>query len=173
MSAESSTATFVSPQRLCIGLHVHLDLPWTEHPFTFSSFKIKSLEQIAALQSLGLQRIRYTAAKSDSEPLAEPAKPQAASPSTAPSDEIRRAKLERVERLAAQRKRAEACEREFASSTKAVKTINQNVFAQPALARQEAGRLVQAIADSMLLDADIAINLMKEKIGGETSTATR
>jgi len=63
---------FITPQQLCIGLHIHLDISWMDHPFTFSSFKIKSLDQIATLQSLGLERIRYSPSKSESEPLAQP-----------------------------------------------------------------------------------------------------
>jgi hypothetical protein len=73
MSEKSpSSDTFISPAQLCVGLHVHLDLPWTDHPFTFSSFKIKNLEQIVTLQSLGLTRIRYNRVKSDGQSLAPP-----------------------------------------------------------------------------------------------------
>ena len=167
----SPNATHLTPAQLCIGLHVHLDLPWTEHPFTFSSFKIKNLEQISTLQSLGLTRIRYTAAKSDGEPLPRPA---GAAPAPAPApamshddDPIYQAKRARVERLVAQQARVAACEREFLSSTRAVRSINQNLFAKPEQARQEAETLVQAIADSLLTESDIAINLMKDKVGGE------
>ena len=72
MSEKTTTDVYIALSQLSVGLHVHLDLPWTEHPFTFSSFKIKSLEQIVTLQALGLKRIRYSKAKSDSEPLAVP-----------------------------------------------------------------------------------------------------
>ena len=51
----SPDTAYVTPAQLCIGMHVQLDFPWIEHPFTFSSFKIKSLEQIATLQALGLK----------------------------------------------------------------------------------------------------------------------
>ncbi len=53
-----------------MGLFVHLDLPWTDHPFTFSSFRIKSLDQIETIQGLGLERIRYSPDRSDAKPLA-------------------------------------------------------------------------------------------------------
>jgi putative nucleotidyltransferase with HDIG domain len=161
------TSLFVSPRQLRIGLHVYLDLPWTEHPFTFSSFRIKSLEQIETLQSLGLSRIRYSPARSDGEPLPAPlvdAPPPPAAPRDGP---VYQAKRERIERLSAQRRRAAACEREFLSSARAMKSISQNLFAQPAAAREEATRLVQTMADSLLVEADIAIQLMKDKIGGD------
>ena len=165
----SHNAAYITPAQLCVGLHVHLDLAWTEHPFTFSSFKIKSLDQIVALQSLGLTRIRYTSAKSDGEPLKLPPGP---APEPLPvqsheDDPLYQAKRARVERLLAQQTRVAACEREFLSSARAVKSINQNLFAKPEQARLETERLVGAIADSMLTESDIAINLMKDKTGGE------
>ena len=162
-------SAYVTPAQLCIGMHVQLDLPWMEHPFTFSSFKIKSLEQIATLQALGLKRVQYNPAKSDGEPLAVPTHPP---PASAPADPaadspLYQAKRIRIERLLAQQTRVVAGEREFMNSARAVKSINQNVFAKPEQARKEAESLVQAISDSMLTDSDIAINLMKDQVGGE------
>jgi len=165
----ASNASYITPAQLCIGLHIHLDLAWTEHPFSFSSFKIKSLDQIGTLQSLGLTRIRYTPSKSDGKPLQVPAG-VAPEPTPAPphdEDPLYQAKRARVERLVAQQARVAVCEREFLSSARAVKSINQNLFAKPERAREEAETLVQAIADSMLTESDIAINLMKDKTGGE------
>lgn len=160
---------YITPSQLCIGLHVVLDLPWTDHPFTFSSFKIKDLAQIETLQSLGLSQIRYVAGKSDTQPLALPEQdPQPAVNASPPAEadgEVYRAKRERIARLAAQHARIEACEREFLSSSKALKSINQNLFSRPEAAREEANKLIATMADSMLTDAEVAINLMKEKVG--------
>jgi putative nucleotidyltransferase with HDIG domain len=160
---------YVTPNQLCLGLHVHLDLSWVEHPFTFSSFKIKTLEQIATIQSLGLQRVRYSPARSDGEPLAEPATSStAAAPAALTSDDpLYQAKRARLERLEAQRAKSAACEKAFLSSTRAIKSINQNLFSQPAVVRQQADELVKSMADSMLMDVDIAVRLMADKIGNE------
>jgi putative nucleotidyltransferase with HDIG domain len=165
--AEYPNDRYISPSQLCIGLHVHLDLSWMQHPFTFSSFKIKSLEQIATLQGLGLERIRYTPTKSDAKPLppADEAPPPAAEPIDTP--EAVRAKQERIQRLSAQHARVEACEREFLSATKSLKSIAQKVFAKPDEALQEAETLVTALVDSMLSDTEVAIVLMSDKLGHE------
>lgn len=165
----SSNSGYVTPAQLCIGMYVQLDLPWTEHPFTFSSFKIKNLEQIVTLQALGLKRIQYNPTKSDSGPLKVPKDFASGSPPAKQLDDgpLYLAKRARIERLLSQQARVTACEREFMTSARAVKSINQNLFAKPEQARQEAETLVQAIADSMLTDSDIAINLMKDQVGGE------
>ena len=165
---------FLDPSQLCIGLHVHLDMPWAEHPFPFSSFRIKSMDQIAAIQSLRVARLRYSADKSVAAPLPPPPVDEIPPPSPEPAPELApelaagfEAKRRRLERLAAHRAQVAACEKQLLSSARAVKTINQNLFARPDEAKREAVQLTAAMAASLLVDADIAIHLMAEKLGGE------
>lgn len=164
-----TTEHYIDPAQLCIGLHVHLDLTWMEHPFTFSSFKIKSLEQIATIQSLGLKQVRYSPTKSDGEPLAAPdaKNPAAVQANAAEMASAFQAKRERLERLASQRARVNSCERDLVSAGRTIKSINQNLFSRPEQARREASELVDKIAQSMLVESDIAIHLMADKVNGE------
>ncbi|WP_207064333.1 HD-GYP domain-containing protein [Niveibacterium umoris] len=167
---DHSNDHYITPQQLCIGLHIHLDLSWMDHPFTFSSFKIKSLDQIATIQSLGLERIRYSPSKSEADPLAVPTgeisqpPPPALSKEDDPAYQVKR---ERIQRLAAQRAKVNACEREFQSATKAIKTITQNLFARPKESYEAARGLAETMVASMLTDADVAITLMSDKAGNE------
>ncbi|WP_374592430.1 HD-GYP domain-containing protein [Aquabacterium sp.] len=166
--AASEQFVYVTPAQLCIGLFVHLDLPWTDHPFTFSSFKIKSLDQIHTLQSLGLEQIRYTPGKSDGSPLPAPeSPPPTVASSRAPDDPAFAIKRQRLDQLTAQRAKIKACEGALLNSARTVKSITKNLFARPAAAQQQAESLVQSMAASMLVDADIAIHLMADKVGGE------
>lgn len=161
---------YITPSQLCVGLYIHLDLTWVEHPFTFSSFKIKNEEQIATIRGLGLERIRFSPARSDVEPPPPPAvepPPPVVQAGSHEDDPAYQAKRERLERLASQRAKVAACEREFLSTTRTIRLINQNLFAQPTEVKEQADQLIQAMADSMLVDADIAIQLMADKIGGE------
>lgn len=160
---------FLKPSQLCIGLHVHLDLAWTEHPFTFSSFRIKSLEQVATIQALGLERIRYSPDRSEAEPLQvfDPIVPPSPAEGLPKEDPMALAKRERLARMAEQQAKVAACEKALMSNARALKAINQNLFAAPKQAHQEALQLVDGIADSMLVDADMAIQLVADKIGGE------
>ncbi|MBA3598249.1 MAG: DUF3391 domain-containing protein [Methylibium sp.] len=61
----------IDVQHLCIGLHIHLDLGWMEHPFPLSSFRIASAEQIEAVRALGLARVRFSPQRSDAATLGE------------------------------------------------------------------------------------------------------
>ncbi|MGZ8303597.1 MAG: DUF3391 domain-containing protein, partial [Telluria sp.] len=58
----------ISTDQLQVGLYIHLDLKWFEHPFAFSHFKIKNEEQIRTIRSLGLETVRYDPALSDAAP---------------------------------------------------------------------------------------------------------
>ncbi len=159
----------VTVSQLCIGMHVHLDLSWVEHPFTFSSFKIKSLDQISTIQSLGLESVRYSPAKSDSQPLA-PAETggTALPPPAAPElDAATQAKRHRLARVEAQRAKLGNCERELLSTARRVKSLTQNLFSRPDDTRTQAVALIDEIADSMLVDSDIAVHLMADKIGND------
>ncbi len=69
--------SYISVDQLRVGLYVHLDLKWFEHPFAFNNFKIKDEEQIQVIRSLGLKKVRYDPARSD-------AKTQPATGQTAP-----------------------------------------------------------------------------------------
>jgi putative nucleotidyltransferase with HDIG domain len=160
---------FLDPSQLCIGLHVHLDMPWTEHPFAFSSFRIKSLEQVAAIQSLHVARVRFSPDKSDAAPLPAPALGEAAPPAEPVPETVAgfEAKRRRLERLAAHRAQLAACEKQLLSSARVVRSINQNLFARPEEVKREAVQLVAGMAASLLVDVDIAIHLMAEKLGGE------
>lgn len=63
---------------LRIGLFVHLDLGWMDHPFPLSSFKISSQQQIDTIRTLGLKRLRYSPEKSDPPATDTPDTPDAA-----------------------------------------------------------------------------------------------
>jgi putative nucleotidyltransferase with HDIG domain len=168
----AAATQYIAPDRLCVGLYVHLDIGWMEHPFTFSSFKIKSPGQLASLRALGLERIRYEPARSEAAPLTE------AAPAASVAQEVTRALSEaqlaaidakriRIERLNRQRQDIAECRKQFLSAARMLKQINRNVFAKPRQALDDTKRLVELMTDSMLSDKDIAVHLVTDKQGGE------
>lgn len=162
---------YVLPSQLCVGLHVHLDLSWTEHPFTFSSFQLKTQDQIDAILALKLARVRYSPDKSSSQPLpvtpAKAAAPAAGLSTAVASGGAAVLKSELVARLNEHVARMRTCESALTSSARSVKNIAKNVFARPAEAVKEASQLIGLICRQMPATSEIAIHLMSDKLGGE------
>ena len=59
----------IAVSQLSVGLYVHLDLGWMDHPFTLSSFKIEDESQIMTIKRIGIKQVRYDPNRSDSQPL--------------------------------------------------------------------------------------------------------
>ena len=94
----------VTPDQLCVGLFVHIDLPWFSHPFSFNSFKIRTPEQIKTLRELGVSHFRYDPERSDTQPRSNAPRPATEpAPPPPPEDPATSASLaskrERIARL--------------------------------------------------------------------------
>lgn len=176
MPKNEETRHFISPEQLCIGLFIHLDLAWLDHPFTFSSFKIKSQDQVHTLQRLGLQKIRYSPAKSDRPPLssmqqaAQADMPEKSAPApalTAEEEATITAKHGRQARMQRQRAMLAACEKDFVLTARTVRGLDRAIFSRPRDSALAGERLINRLADSMMTDKDITIHLMNDRTGGE------
>ncbi len=156
----------VTMDQLRVGLYVVLDLSWFEHPFAFSHFKIKSEEQIRTLRSLGLKTVRYNPALSDPEPPVQAVKP----PPPPAAEELPAAlaaKRALRERIREQREAAARIEAAFVDSAKTIRDIEKNLYTHPKETVQQATRLVNQIAESILCAPELAIHVMGDKLGGE------
>jgi len=162
---------FVAMDQLQVGLYVHLDLKWFEHPFAFSHFKIKSDDQIKTLRGLGLKRVRYNPELSDGTP-PKPVAP-ADAPASAPVDAmpelspVMLAKRAMMEQMRLRREAAERIERAFANTASVIRDIEKNIYSRPVETVQQATKLVKDIADSILSVPELAIHVMGDKLGGE------
>lgn len=168
---EGSKALYLRPEQLRVGLYIHLDLSWVEHPFPLSSFRIKNEQQIVELRRLGLKQFRYSPERSTCEPdPAQEAAPDAAPPVEEPAPATRQpleAKREQVERLKSRRAKVSGCERDFAEVTHALRGIARNAHARPEATHTEARAVIERMTGSLLTDKDVAVNLMPERIMGE------
>jgi len=169
---------FVKPDQLCVGLFVHLDLNWTQHPFSFSSFKIEKPDQIATIQKLGLEKIRYSPQKSDcfpveikaAAPAAEPVVEQAIAPALIPptpeEKQTYQGKMALIDRMALQAEKVMACEREFTANLRALKLLWQNLFANPLMVAAQATKMVDGMASSAMMESNIGIHLVIDHKAG-------
>ncbi len=156
-----------------VGVFIRLDT-WMDHPFLFSSFKIRNEKQLKVLRSLGLSEVFYSPEKSDAAPLPRSKVDVPVSPATSPSAEVDpevtamwQAKRERREKLSQQREAYGRCEKQFVSGISSVKNLLRNLFAQPQQAIEQAQTLIVDMVDSLLTEKDVLIHLMNAKNGDD------
>lgn len=158
MKAQSN---YIHPDQLCVGLYVHLDLGWMDHPFTFSNFKIKSEEQIKKIRSLHLQQIRYDPLRSDREPLLQQTVPAAwavkpvvaaVQPPKQQDPQRRSRRLQQLNEI------IKNCEQEFAIDANKVRTITHNLSVHPVATRKDAELLVNRMVTSAITEGDVVLH---------------
>ncbi|MCX7626947.1 MAG: DUF3391 domain-containing protein [Methylophilaceae bacterium] len=164
--------SYITPEQLCIGLYIHLDLGWMDHPFTFNNFKIKSDEQIREIRALNLEKIRYDPLRSDCDPLPPQAvsiNPSPISEATAPPEPAVAASPPetavqqwRNERLRQLHGAIRDCEKAFAAATDTVRDVTANLVNQPQHSREKAEALVNQMVDSILTESDIALHAIND-----------
>ena len=167
--AASQTA-YVDVARLSVGLFIHLDLGWMDHPFSLNSFKIRSQDQIDTLRSLGVKQVRYCPEKSDPEArrIAEHGlspQPAAAPPAAVADDPL----LQRRALLALQRASLQQCERKFGDAAKVIRQLYKQAHAQPDATRVQATAVIDGFLGDILGERETAIRLLSEKAGDESS----
>jgi len=165
---------YVSPEQLCIGLYVFIDLPWFSHSFSFNNFKIRSADQIKGLRELGVKRFRYDPDRSDASAFLASTPPEA-SPVPAPKpvqapiedDPALVAKRERIERLKERREKIGNVEKAFVKAAAIMRNINRSLQSRPKECLEEVGELVDQMARAFLEAPDLTLHVMGEKAGGE------
>ncbi|HEY3325911.1 MAG TPA: HD-GYP domain-containing protein [Novimethylophilus sp.] len=154
---------FIEPAQLRIGIYVHLDLGWMDHPFTFNNFKIRNEKQLEEVRSLGLKKLRYDPLRSDCEPLPaikaspSPRTPPAAEPLPAQPSVTQRFHTERLKQL---HHAIHECEQKFVAAAHTVRQVTRNFRTQAAQAVQESETLVNAMVESVLTESDVVLHAM-------------
>lgn len=164
---------YIHPSQLCIGLYVHLDLSWMQHPFTFNNFKIKDKEQIRQIRELKLERVRYDPSRSDyaplplTQPTAAPVveAPVEAPPTLTPRAEpvtetprLPRTPQQRSERLKQLNTVIRACEKEFVEDARVARDAIRNLSSQPVSSRKAAETLVNNLVESAVTEGDVVLH---------------
>jgi HD-GYP domain-containing protein (c-di-GMP phosphodiesterase class II) len=166
-----SMADKVIPKdELRIGLYVHLDLPWMQHPFLTNSFKVRTATQLQALKRLGLDQVRYDPERSDPAPPPRARQDAAAAP---PPDDLEQAlwqeKQRRIEVLKERRTRLNHCASRYSKSVGSVRKLMSHLFAVPAQAVEEAEQVVTGMVEELTADREVALQLVNMKSQDESS----
>jgi putative nucleotidyltransferase with HDIG domain len=160
--------------QLQIGMFIHLELKWSEHPFFFNSFKIKNADQIETLRGLGLREVLYFPEKSDCPPAPLPP-PQVQAIHPPPDqpvqacDGLLQLKAQQIERLRHRREQIQYCEKQYQQTVSQVKTVMQNLSTGSAEATEQADDLVQGIVGNLSADREAVVHLVNVKTKDETA----
>lgn len=158
----------ISPDQLCVGLYVHLDLGWMEHPFSFSNFKIKNEEQIHKIRALSLKSIRYDPSRSDAVPEFPKTMP-AAFVKTAPELESAAPPdmMQRSVRLKQLNEAILESDQAFAGDAILVREAVRNLPNQPEHSRVVAENLVRSMVNSVITESAVALHAISGKSRGQ------
>ena len=143
--------------QLQIGMYVLIDLKWMDHPFPLNRFKIKSEDQIAAIDELGIKKIRYYPTKSDTLPLlitsnnTKISTPGRMTPSVSPETQaILLKKKEHTLRLERHRAKIAECKKTIANATKLMRRINDNIFSRPQSCIDSANQMLDGFLETLM-----------------------
>ena len=161
----------IEVSQLRVGLYVHLDLSWMDHPFTLSHFKIKDETQIKTIKKIGLKKLRYDPHRSDCEPLDQSLlddKPAVKETELTENkiDTPKPRPITRHERLKQMHAAIDEAEGQFISAGNVIKESTKNILVSPKAAIEQTAALVNSMVETALTEGDIAIHA----INGNTST---
>ena len=168
------TGIKISVDRLQIGNYVKLPLNWKDHPFLFSSFVIKSQEEIDLIRRLGLKQVVMFPDKSSMPPKPVQEIETAISETTAESalDDIEASltaeKERRIEQLKLYRRNLQRSEKAFERSLSQLRNLMNKLQTRPLTAIKEAQELVDGIVAQLLSTDEMVLHLMSESPEGES-----
>jgi putative nucleotidyltransferase with HDIG domain len=170
----SNQAHYISADQLRIGLYVHVDLPWFKHPFTLSSFRIDSEEQIRKLRDLGETRFRYDPQRSDAgntppdtgmaeAPAVETPPAPAQAPAQKSSSGTISGKQQRIHLLKEHRQRYGQVNEAFLESTTTLRNLSRNLLTDSTGTLREIGTCVEQTAQAFLEHPEVTLHLISTK----------
>ncbi len=160
----------IQKEQLCLGLYIHLDLPWMKHPFLTSSFKIRTDKQLKVLQSMRLSDIRYDPDKSDSKPLPRTDTSSVEAPVQDSSEDfLWEEKKKRIEVLKARRAKVNKTAKRYEKSVESTRKVMDVLFASPEQALHMADEVVGNMVEDLTVDTEVTIQLVNLKGKSESS----
>ncbi len=161
------TGIKISIDRLQIGNYIKLPLSWKDHPFLFSSFLIKSQEEVELIRRLGLKQVIIFPDKSSTPP-----KPIQADPNgETPTEEAQLSEMEsklaaekerRIEQLKQYRRNLQRSEKAFERSLTQLRNLMVKLQTRPLTAIGEAQELVGSIVSQLLSTDEMVLHLMAD-----------
>ncbi|MEH6735640.1 MAG: DUF3391 domain-containing protein [Shewanella sp.] len=153
----------IAVEQLEVGTFIRLPISWKDHPFLFSSFKIKDAAQIELIKGLGLKDVFFDPEKSDIEPVtsenANTPKPDEQALNALKEQMIsqKSAKIDEQQKLKRDLKKTE---QQFNRSVSMMRSMVSKISSRPLNAVSEAKDLISNMTTMLLNSDNLALHLM-------------
>lgn len=139
--------SYLAPDQLRIGLYVHLDLKWFEHPLPSIISRSRTKSRSGSSAVSGFRKIRYDPARSDMKP-PPPSRPQKPAEAEEPQPVLTEhpalaAKRALIEKSSCSGKHRPAIESAFVDTAKTIHSVEKNLLTNPEATVEQAGKLVR------------------------------
>ncbi|WP_028773845.1 HD-GYP domain-containing protein [Shewanella waksmanii] len=157
----------VMVNQLQVGNFVRLPVSWKDHPFLFSSFKLKQQAQIELIRKLGIEHVFVDIDKSETDPLT----PEVASSKPQPkvdtdlaslTEEMQKSKIEKIDQLKKMRRDLQKTQQEFDRSIAKMRNLINKLRSRPLNAIEDGKELIHDISNQLLNTDNLVLHLMDE-----------
>ena len=146
----------VSVDKLKPGIYVDTELGWTEHPFLFRHFLIKSFDDIKIIKELGLKEIIVIPDKCKTNIKEEPSH----SVESGNKNKLWEAKNKRIQEASKYRLERQKKSKEYKERVRQIKTLTNDLKNAPANAIRNAKEVSELMSSAFDSESDVLINLV-------------
>ncbi len=164
----------VAVKQLQVGNFIRLPISWKDHPFLFSSFKIRQQAQIELIKNLGIEHVFVIVERSDTAVLnVKDAQAQAQKQTTDESeldklsDELNKQKTESIEAHKSLRRHLQKTEQQFERSVAMIRSLMGKLRNRPLNAVNDAKELIHNICEQLLTSDKLVLHLMADSKGDD------
>lgn len=144
-------------EQLKPGIYVDLELSWSQHPFLFKRFIIKSANDIKVIQELGLTEVTVFPERCKTD---IPNNEVMLSNSAGNRDQMWQKKQQRIEEAAQYRSKRQKKSKEYIERVKEIKNLTNNLKHAPANAIASAREVAKTMCEVFNSDEDVLINIV-------------
>ncbi|WP_282110795.1 HD-GYP domain-containing protein [Shewanella algicola] len=154
----------VAVEQLEVGTFIRLPISWKDHPFLFSSFKIKNSAQIELIKGLGLKDVFFDPEKSDIEPVTSDKPEQAPTEEelTALKEQMLSDKTTKIDEQKKLKRDLKKTEQQFERSVAMMRSMVSKISSRPLNAVTEAKDLINNLTNMLLNSDNLALHLMSD-----------
>lgn len=155
----------VSINQIQVGNFIRLPVSWKDHPFLFSSFKVKTQSQIELIKSLGIEQVFFNTERSDTELLDQ--KDIKTKPDLVSDDTLDKLKLEmdqykkdQIESQNKLRRSIKKTEQQFERSLSMMRSTVSKLGSRPLSSVNDAKEMIGSMTNMLLNSDDLVLHLM-------------